>query len=52
MVTLFCAVVGETESAFATDVDDANKSVDHLKRAIKVKQLMSFMQVTERTKDT
>ncbi|KAG2795927.1 hypothetical protein PC113_g25205 [Phytophthora cactorum] len=36
MVTLFCAVVGVAGSAFPVDID-ANKSVGHLKDAIKEK---------------
>ncbi|KAL3656363.1 hypothetical protein V7S43_018737 [Phytophthora oleae] len=36
MVKLFCAIVGEQGSAFSVDID-TNKSVDHLKKAIKAK---------------
>ncbi|KAL3664767.1 hypothetical protein V7S43_019067 [Phytophthora oleae] len=37
MVTLFCAIVGEQGSAFSVDID-TNKSVDHLKKAIKAEK--------------
>nr|KAH7505121.1 Crinkler effector protein 1 [Phytophthora ramorum] len=37
MVTLYCAIVGVTGSAFLVDIDD-KKSVGHLNDAIKVKK--------------
>ena len=42
MVKLFCMVVGETGSAFAINIDDANDCVGDLKDAIKVKQMYNF----------
>ncbi|KAL3662903.1 hypothetical protein V7S43_011851 [Phytophthora oleae] len=41
MVTLFCAIVGEQGSAFSVDID-TNKSVDHLKKAIKAEKMYQF----------
>ncbi|KAG2782052.1 hypothetical protein Pcac1_g8388 [Phytophthora cactorum] len=41
MVTLYCAVVGVAGSAFPVDIDE-NKSVGHLKDAIKEKKMYQF----------
>ena len=41
MVKLFCMVVGETGSAFPVNID-VNKSVGHLKDAIKLEQMYNF----------
>ncbi|KAG2867127.1 hypothetical protein PC114_g27899 [Phytophthora cactorum] len=41
MITLYCAVVGVAGSAFPVDIDE-NKSVGHLKDAIKEKKMYQF----------
>ena len=44
MITLFCAIVGVQGSAFPVDID-TNKSVGHLKKAIKVEKPNDFKDV-------
>ncbi|KAG3012675.1 hypothetical protein PC121_g25218 [Phytophthora cactorum] len=44
MVKLFCAIVGVAGSAFPVDIDE-NKSVGHLKDAIKAKKPNDFKDV-------
>ncbi|KAL3661852.1 hypothetical protein V7S43_013146 [Phytophthora oleae] len=41
MVTLFCVIVGVKGDAFSVDID-TNKTVDHMKDAIKTKKMYQF----------